>query len=899
MAILYIDFENGNDNYGGTSFNLLASGTDGRITTATFSSTTANFPNDGSLINQYLSIFNGTIYAVYRITAWVSSTSLTIAALSGGTALANQTVDRQYYIGGRWQTFAGATNVRVIVGDDIRIKSSADPTSLGTNGTWTSSPLQPTINISSSTNATPIVVTCNAHGYANGDTIVITGHTINTNANGTWEISNVTTNTFTLVDSIGNGAGGATGTARLRNNTVVKLASPVTENIASTGNRGNGRTAWTQSTNVVASLNTSDYKEGDVSDSIAINATFTTGLAAFKSTGTLDLSGYQQVSFWIKQTAGTVTIAGDVSLRLCSDTAGVTTVHTIAIPALGALNIWNPVTVDLGVNLNSNIQSIALYVDADRGAVTFLLSNIIACKAKSSDDSLSLISLIGKNTGTEPWVAIQSINGTRVFLDGVVSNNPTTTSLMGYYGTSETVTTYKRETNLVITQFTIDDYGASSAQTTTLSGGWDRTNMQTQTGETYLDGRNNNIVCIGRNLNSRNYYWSFNRLSAYRFSFVYNLPFCYNLTINNIRDVCHNTRFCQALHTSTVNNIINLCYNTNPFDLIAGPLIINNITNINSNGSDVNTKQFTGDIVFCNITNIINICNNGGVGLTLNAFRNCNINNITNINYNALRAISMANCTSTIVSNIVSITGSASTGTPTANTYTNPVFLSACDNCKIINISSIVGARASAISNSLSFDNEFVNISTSGSTTSAFAADYGTSYVKNCVFGEPTLVTGLTENREGRVFLQNQNNNSNNHQIYMFGGVIASSTSVRNTNSGISWALSPTNSFRDSDKPVSLSLAKILVFANKLVTIKGMLRRTNTALTLRLNVKANQIAGVSNDTIASMSAAANTWEEVTLTFTPTENGVVELLGEAFGGTTHTGYIDDLTITQAT
>ena len=38
MATLFIDYENGNDHYGGTSFSVLASGTDGRISTNTLSS---------------------------------------------------------------------------------------------------------------------------------------------------------------------------------------------------------------------------------------------------------------------------------------------------------------------------------------------------------------------------------------------------------------------------------------------------------------------------------------------------------------------------------------------------------------------------------------------------------------------------------------------------------------------------------------------------------------------------------------------------------------------------------------------------------------------------------------------------------------------------------------------
>lgn len=67
--------------------------------------------------------------------------------------------------------------------------------------------------IASSTNASPIVVTTGAaHGYATGDKIAITGHAVNTNANGYWEIVVTGATTFELVGSTGNGVGGATGT---------------------------------------------------------------------------------------------------------------------------------------------------------------------------------------------------------------------------------------------------------------------------------------------------------------------------------------------------------------------------------------------------------------------------------------------------------------------------------------------------------------------------------------------------------------------------------------------------------------------------------------------------------------------------------------------------------------
>ena len=65
--------------------------------------------------------------------------------------------------------------------------------------------------ITSSTNATPIVVTATAHGYATGDLVTINGHATNTAANGTWTVTKITNDTFSLDGSVGNGIGGATG----------------------------------------------------------------------------------------------------------------------------------------------------------------------------------------------------------------------------------------------------------------------------------------------------------------------------------------------------------------------------------------------------------------------------------------------------------------------------------------------------------------------------------------------------------------------------------------------------------------------------------------------------------------------------------------------------------------
>lgn len=71
---------------------------------------------------------------------------------------------------------------------------------------------QTTGSITNATNASPIVVTSTSHGLANGDFVGIAGVGGNTAANNVWKVANVTTDTFELEYSTGNGAytGGGT-----------------------------------------------------------------------------------------------------------------------------------------------------------------------------------------------------------------------------------------------------------------------------------------------------------------------------------------------------------------------------------------------------------------------------------------------------------------------------------------------------------------------------------------------------------------------------------------------------------------------------------------------------------------------------------------------------------------
>ncbi len=70
-------------------------------------------------------------------------------------------------------------------------------------------------NISGATNATPIVIALTGHGFLTGQRVVISGVGGNTTANGTWTVTVVDQDHFSLNGSVGNGAYTSGGTAVL------------------------------------------------------------------------------------------------------------------------------------------------------------------------------------------------------------------------------------------------------------------------------------------------------------------------------------------------------------------------------------------------------------------------------------------------------------------------------------------------------------------------------------------------------------------------------------------------------------------------------------------------------------------------------------------------------------
>jgi len=159
----------------------------------------------------------------------------------------------------------------------------------------------------------------------------------------------------------------------------------------------------------------------------------------------------------------------------------------------------------------------------------------------------------------------------------------------------------------------------------------------------------------------------------------------------------------------------------------------------------------------------------------------------------------------------------------------------------------------------------------------------------------------------GAVYTHNLNT-VGNHVIFMDGAKIYNVTDAdRDVADGYAWRVDITSAIRKSNYPVifgsrgSANGIRVSCFAGFLVTISARIKRSHANMIGRLVARGGQLAGVPSDVIASTSGAAGSYETVTLSFTPTANGVMEIEFQAYttdGATTYSAWIDTSSIRQA-
>ena len=238
-------------------------------------------------------------------------------------------------------------------------------------------------------------------------------------------------------------------------------------------------------------------------------------------------------------------------------------------------------------------------------------------------------------------------------------------------------------------------------------------------------------------------------------------------------------------------------------------------------------------------------------------------------------------------------------------------------NVKFLNTANTPGLSGSVIFENCQFLNgtfygitsgagqKFVGCTFANNTTSAmlmgnfFRYSDGATILRNCIVDQTTEVSS-TVNRTGYIWSFDHDNTAGNHWAFTYGGTINWQTSVKNTGAVGSWRVSISQSTRTIYQPVSFKIAEIAVAASSLVTVNIWVKKdhaTNIAASIYVEDAAYNINGVA--AMTDTKADDTSWEELTLTFTPTEAGIVPIYASAwYVAGNSDAYFGPITVTQA-
>lgn len=293
---------------------------------------------------------------------------------------------------------------------------------------------------------------------------------------------------------------------------------------------------WTAATNVTVNHPTGNKgKTGSSYLELSIASGFTTGKAAYKTLPSpLTVSAFQQIAFYF-QTAGTSNYS--FKICLCSDTTGNTIVAEISKTMTYIIDYldsntsnnmhWLPVMLNYGSAFpGTAINSIAIYFTADPGTPLLAFDGFTLCKAPGASDLIDLYSMIGKNAGGETeWYPVTDLaeTGVKVASSRYRMWSGFTLSDRPYRGTTESVTTYIRNP----LKLAWDWYASDASwirRKITIEGGYNRTDMSTKTGETWICG-----MCLFSGIGADSASWT--DVNVLNLGFTHCLTGAMNLTL--------------------------------------------------------------------------------------------------------------------------------------------------------------------------------------------------------------------------------------------------------------------------------------------------------------------------------------------------------------------------------
>jgi hypothetical protein len=627
--------------------------------------------------------------------------------------------------------------------------------------------------------------------------------------------------------------------------------------------------------------------------SLAVAAGFTTGKAAYKTIPSTDFTAYQQISLQFSQTAGTLLAAGDIKICLCSDTLGAVIVDQFLVPAQPYLNTVNiPITINKGSALGSAIQSIALYVVNDTGAITVSMSNIIAVKSTSSADNLSLTSMIGKNND-EYFLPIAGIkNNLAILYVGIGVPNSWSflvSYYIGYYGTTETANTYKIEPFYVLavsgSAATINDSG-TAGNYITFSGGWNRTDMSTQTSSTYFSGQGSTANGIGAT--SKNYI-DISKINLSKYYDGYYFTTC---------TYCYFSDLCTSGFNST--------------GIFLRSTSTNNTLGKNANGITKKVTSFFGSISFNSDSSNDNVIQDALAASSVTGVRLLSSNNIY------IKTAISTNCREGFEFNTATLYADTILAEYAGENYAIYFGFSNA-KFKSLTVNYSAGSAFYTSNSTISIDSLIVN---DNNVNSLISLSSGTELnINGGTLGNvsPNYLFYFNNSNRGLVNFRNvtgipasptyfsypylltftnctdTSSNTLNYSTNVNDYKSSKNTSVYHGTTGTSWKLEQLSTNVNQYFPIQFSVAKSAVIANKLATVSLWFKNSASTITGQLVCPGWQLNGT--DVVATTNSSTD-WQQLTITFTPASDKVIEIFAYAYGNQNDYLYVSDMAINQA-
>lgn len=347
----------------------------------------------------------------------------------------------------------------------------------------------------------------------------------------------------------------------------------------------------------------------------------------------------------------------------------------------------------------------------------------------------------------------------------------------------------------------------------------------------------------------------------------------------------------EAASGSTQVQVVNSSGNSSAFLYISG-------------GWDLSTGTQTGQTWFRQMHGTFN--NRYGYGLYIASKTYTSLDKLNFLRYNSgiyyagsnNNTITSATCNSNNTSGIYYNGNNNNTITSaTCNSNTNyGIYYTSSNNNTII--SATCNSNAYGIGYASSSNNTIYALSTTGNAKAGIYADNANNICHSATIAESTKVAmGTTYYADTRQYINNLGGFSYVYSNY----ATANSQNASAGGTGKEWKFAITDAARTSIYPFYIPVARVAVGSSGKVTVKVYFKKSGTGIAGGLRCRVNQIAWSDGTSDIAVTCPDNTSRnQVTLEFTPTEAGVVEIEAGAWyvSSTSQTVIIDDIEITQA-